>query len=337
MTNRIWPIDAVNGGPAEPGRGLRQLQSPFLHGATPARPLGARSGVRPGTGTPATVSSTSWTIGAHAGVLDLEAAAEAGPYTYAIDAAVSGALTAANASNPRTDLLYVQMTDNSEDGTTPGQPGKVTVGYLAGVAGATAPVPATPPRALALARVNVPRAGAGAPTVSWVAPSTPAAGGVIEYPSRASLDADRPQPGTLGYVAPTGQLFMLATPSATSASPFWLHAAGKPDVGAITVQSVFTPDSARGLRVVAQGGRIYLEGAVRSSEATFDKDYGYVVGKLPVEFAPRTTKAYATDINRVLGYVMVRPNGELVVQSSVAFRGILDATVEGFSWPDARL
>jgi hypothetical protein len=190
MTNRIWPIDAVNGAPAQPGRGLRQLQSPLLLGATSARPLGAISGVRPGTPTTTVlVTSTTWACAPHAGVLDLEAANEAGPYTYAVDETVTGQLTAANASNPRTDLIYVQMTDNSEDGTTPGQPGKLVVGYLAGVPGATAPVPATPPRSLVLARVNVPRAGAGNPTATWVAPHSVGAGGTLPVETLALLRA----------------------------------------------------------------------------------------------------------------------------------------------------
>jgi len=127
LTNRIWPADAINGAPAYSGRALRQTQAPFLAGATSSRPLGARSGVRPGTQTGTVfATSTTWTCRAHAGVLDVMTAAEAGPYTYAIDASVSGAVDASNASNPRTDIVYVQLADPAEEGT-PGQPPSVTV------------------------------------------------------------------------------------------------------------------------------------------------------------------------------------------------------------------
>jgi len=191
MTNRIWPADAVGGAPVYSGRALRQTQAPFLAGAVPGRPLGARSGVRPGTSTTTVVASaTAWTCQPHAGVLDVQAAAEAGPYTYAVDASVSGALTAANASNPRTDIIYVQLSDAAEDGASPGAAPGVTVGYRAGTPAAVPSTPAAPARSMVLARINVPRSGGGNPTVTWVAPYAVAAGGTLPVASAAELTAD---------------------------------------------------------------------------------------------------------------------------------------------------
>lgn len=188
MTNRLWPADAVGGAPAYSGRALRQTQAPFLAGATSGRPLGARSGVRPGTAsTTVGASPTLWSCAPHAGVLDVQTAAEAGPYTYAIDTTVSGAMVASNASNPRTDIVYVQVTDAAEDGAAPGQAPVVTVGYLAGTASATAPAPATPVRSIVLARINVPKTGGGNPTVTWVAPYAVAAGGTLPIDTLENL------------------------------------------------------------------------------------------------------------------------------------------------------
>lgn len=196
MSERLWPVDAVAGAPRYSGRGLRQLQSPLLAGATTADPLGALSGVRPGTATTTvTATSTTWRCGLHAGVLDVQPAVEAGPYTYAVDAAVTGSMDAADASNPRTDRVYVQLTDQAEGNASSSTPPSVRVLYIAGTARADAPVPALPARAMRLARINVPKQGGGNPTVTWEAPTSVAAGGIIPA---ASLEELKLLPGWPG-------------------------------------------------------------------------------------------------------------------------------------------
>lgn len=189
MVTRVFAADAIGGAPVYSGRALRQLQSPFTAGATPSRPLGARSGVRPGTATTTvTATATTWSVGAHAGILDVQTAAEAGPYAFAVDAAVTGAMTAANATNPRTDIIYDQLNDNAED-STGSVAASVTPKYLAGAAQADAPVPATPARSIVLARINVPRSGAGNPSVTWVAPYAASAGGMLPVYNQTERDA----------------------------------------------------------------------------------------------------------------------------------------------------
>lgn len=176
MTARVWPVDAVSGAPAYSGRALRQTSvAPWAPGATPARPLGARSGIRPGSysaGVPlVAATSTTWTVHPHAGVIDAEAAAEAAPYAYALDADTPGAVTAAHATYARIDLISVRIDDPAEaDGTSIPA---ATVVYTAGVASASPAVPATPARSMALAQINVPISGGGSPTVTMVAPSLP--------------------------------------------------------------------------------------------------------------------------------------------------------------------
>lgn len=186
MAVTVWPVDAVAGEPAYSGREARQAMSPALAGATPTRPLGARSGVRPGTSTTtATATSTLWTVKPHAGILDLQSSASAGPYWYAVDADVTGAVTAASGSIIRKDILYVELSDPAEsDGSS--VPG-VAVKYLAGSVANTAP--ATPARSMRLATITVPISGGGSPTVAWDAPYTVAAGGIIPVRSKAERDA----------------------------------------------------------------------------------------------------------------------------------------------------
>lgn len=194
MTNRVWPADAVGGAPSYSGRAYRQVHASILAGATAARPLGARSGVRIGTPTTTvTATSTTWTVKPHAGIIDAQAAAEAGAYWYAIDANVSGTVTAAHATLPRRDIVWVRIDDPAEaDGSS--VPAAVP-GYTVGAAASTPAAPAAPARAMVLAEINVPAAGSGAPTVTWVAPRTAAAGGIIPAASLPSTVLGTPTDG----------------------------------------------------------------------------------------------------------------------------------------------
>lgn len=170
MAITVLPIDASAGAPAYSAQHTRQAFSAFLGPAPTGRPVGAISGVRPGT--PSTTVSLSgtgsmtWNVAAHAGVIDGEPAS-AGPYLYATDGTDTGTITAANATNPRVDIIYVRVDDADQDAS--GLRGG-TVGYLSGTPAATPYAPATPARSIVIADINVPASGGGAPTVSWVAP-----------------------------------------------------------------------------------------------------------------------------------------------------------------------
>jgi len=176
MANFAWLLNAVAGAPSNTGRTVRQAMSVALGGATAARPLGARSGVRPGTpaSTVALPTATSYVIHPHAGVLDTQASAAAGPYWYAIPADETGTVNAAHATWPRKDILWVRIDDPGEtDGSF--VPAIVT-GYTAGTAAASPAVPATPARAMRLATISVPLSGGGSPTITFDAPFMAAAG-----------------------------------------------------------------------------------------------------------------------------------------------------------------
>src|SRR5665647_310257 len=189
----VFPVDAVTGAPSYTGRLARQTLAPLLAGATAARPLGARSGVRPGTSaTTVTATSTLWTMGLHAGILDMETAVEAGPYAYAVNTAQTGAVTAADATRPRVDIVWVRLDDPAEsDGSSVPA---VVAGYTAGAPLALPVAPATPARCMVLATINVPLSGGGSPTVIWVAPYTVAAGAPTPVYSASDRDAKFPTP-----------------------------------------------------------------------------------------------------------------------------------------------
>lgn len=182
MTKTIHPVDATAGAPSYSGRMLRQVGSVGFASASGTDPFGARSGVRPGTSvTTVTATSTTWTVGPHAGLLDFEAAMEAGPTPYAIDANVTGAMRAADAF-ARVDLVWVRQDIPVEDGAAVPD---VVPGYTYGTVASTPP--ATPARCMVLAKVNVPTSGA--PSVTWVAPYAVAAGAPIPVYSQAERDA----------------------------------------------------------------------------------------------------------------------------------------------------
>lgn len=334
MVNRSWPLDAVSGAPVYSGRALRQsLMAPVLGGATAGRPLGGRSGVRPGTSV-ATVSATStaWSCGAHAGVLDVQSAGESGPYGYAVDATVSGSVTAANASNPRVDIVYVQLSDPAEgDGTT--TPG-VTVGYLAGTAAATPVAPTKPARSLVLAQINVPKSGGGNPTVTWVASYSAASGGVVDYPSKAVLLADAPPVGTLGKDIQTGSVYEFHPGSPA----FWSHIGGAPDVGAWTPLGIYvTNDATRPVRAYSQSGRIFAEGNIASNiSANFVAGEEYAMGKFPDAYGIKATRTYWVDNNSTRMLVRVYPDGTIGFRPTSSFSGVLSLSLDGLSWIDKR-
>lgn len=172
MASVVWPVNTESYTPQE----WRQTQSPMIGGATAARPLGARSGVRPGTPT-STVgldNATTYRVKPHAGVLDLATGATTGPYFYAIDADVTGTVVAAEAII-RKDILWVRLDDpsNADGSSTPA----AALGYTKGTVASTPPV--TPARSMRIATITVPVSGGGPPTIVWDAPYAVGAGGIV--------------------------------------------------------------------------------------------------------------------------------------------------------------
>jgi len=181
----VHPIDASAGAPAYTAQQTRQVFGALTGWATSARPLGARSGVRPGT--PSTTvalsgaGNTTWTVGAHSGILDTESPVAAGAYQYATDGTDTGTINTASVSIQRVDIIWVAVNDTVQDSSGL-RGGAVT--YQAGTVANTAPTP-TNARAMVLAQITVPISGGGNPTVAWVAPYSVATGGILVCQSSA--------------------------------------------------------------------------------------------------------------------------------------------------------
>lgn len=158
------------------------------HGGGSGRQLGGRSGFR--VGTPSTVlaaTGTTWTLGPCAAMLDPGASTHQGMYGWSSDANVTGAVTAADATNPRKDIVYIQVNDSSAgDGS-----GAVTANvlYLAGTPGVTPSAPTLPVRSFLVGTISVPVAGGGSPTVALNPARYVAAGAPLPVSSVTERDA----------------------------------------------------------------------------------------------------------------------------------------------------
>lgn len=175
-TGVAYPADAVAGSPTYAALDGRNAYSALMGGATAAKPLGGFTGVRPGTpaSTVVATTATTWTAQPFSGYIELEASGTNSGYLFAFGSVTSGAIAPAGGS-ARTDCIWVQIADsNTSDGST-GAP-RVIIDYSQGTT--------TPPaRAFVIAQINVPATGGGSPTVTWVAPYTAAAGGILPVPA----------------------------------------------------------------------------------------------------------------------------------------------------------
>lgn len=159
-----------------------------MYAGSPSRPLGGRSGFRIGTpSTILTATSTTWTLQPFAAMIDPGFATHQGMYGWSSDAVITGAVTAANGTNPRKDLVYLQVNDSSAgDGS-----GAINanIGYIAGTPGPTPSAPALPARSFEIGIISVPTSGGGSPTVSLNSARFVAAGGIQPVTGTTERDA----------------------------------------------------------------------------------------------------------------------------------------------------
>lgn len=275
---------------------FRNDMSGLLFGATAARPTGARSGVRYGTPTD-TVSLVAFagTIKPHSGVMDVQTAAAAGPYFYAVTANETFTVSAAHATLARVDIVTIRINDNVEDASGLET---CTAHYKAGTA-AGSPVAPTPDttREMVIATIAVPASGGGNPVVSWVAPYAVAAGGIIPVRTNTERDALHvAYPGTADaplviwhkadaafyYNDGTGWAALGADLAPIEADVAALQAAVA-DIGEISM----TPTSVSGTGVSVSGSRIVLTGATGniSINGCFDPAYSHYVVKMRLAVA----------------------------------------------------
>lgn len=169
-----------------------------LYGGGSGRRLGGRSGFRVDTPSNVlTATSTTWTLGPCAAQIDPGATTHQGMYGWSSDANVTGPVTAADATNPRKDIVYIQINDSTAgDGS-----GAVNadVKYLAGTPGTSPSAPTLPARSFLVGTISVPVAGGGSPTVVLNPARFAAAGGTLPVSSQTEMSALTPYVGMEVY------------------------------------------------------------------------------------------------------------------------------------------
>lgn len=168
-------------------QGARQA-SAALYGAGSGRPLGGRSGFRVGTATDTlAATSTTWTVKPCSAMIDPGASAHQGMYGWASDANITGAVTASDATYARKDIVYIQINDSSAGDAS----GEVTanVKYLAGDPLSTPVAKPLPARSFLIGTIDVPKTGAGSPTVTMNPARFVAAGAALQVFTQAERDA----------------------------------------------------------------------------------------------------------------------------------------------------
>jgi len=221
MAVAVYPLDAISSVPLYTGRMLRDTLAAILGGATSTRPLGIRSGLRPNTPTDCiTMSGLNWTaVKSFAGAVDVQTAAEAGPYLFAITGSPTGTIAAQDATNPRKDILTLLVSDNAEDSTGVASG---TLVYTQGVASASPAQPATPARSFLIGVFNVPKSGTGSPTFTLTTAVLSAAGGIVKTSTAADYPAspvvgDYIDDSTLGLLRWNGSSWV-SVPASSSGS-----------------------------------------------------------------------------------------------------------------------
>lgn len=175
MTITAFPINAASGVPSYTSQAFRQglaaLLSPGATGLT------VQPGSRPGAGLDTSVSGSTISVSPGVAIVQGGSSNTQGPYFVYSDAVVTKTLTAANATNPRVDLIYARIRDTDADASG-ARDGDIL--YLAGTAAAS-PVAPTPTDTsyVILGTISVPKSGGGSPVVSMATrPYTAAAGGL---------------------------------------------------------------------------------------------------------------------------------------------------------------
>lgn len=182
MAITILPIDRdpATGLPQYTAQQYRQARA-AEHGGGSGRQLGLRSGFRVGTPSNVlTATSTTWTLGPCAAKLDVGEGVTQGGYDWANDSNFTGSgaqgVQAADSTNPRKDIVYIQVNDANSDGS--GQR-SAPILYLAGTAGVNPQPPALPARSFLVGTITVPQSGGGSPTVVLNPARYVAAGGLL--------------------------------------------------------------------------------------------------------------------------------------------------------------
>jgi len=176
----LW-INASSGAPAYAANELRRAFAALLYKGVADR-FGARQGVHPAGANAVSIAGMTVTVQHLNGVVYPGLTSLAGPYVVQLQTGTH-AVPTADATNPRKDIVCLQVQDNDEDSSGFRRVQSV---YVQGTPAGSPVEPAVPSGAFRMATVDVP-AGSTTPTLTYNAPFTVAAGGILPVRTDAEL------------------------------------------------------------------------------------------------------------------------------------------------------
>jgi hypothetical protein len=185
VADPLW-INASGGAPAYSAQELRQATA--LGVMYDGRATGGRQGVRPG-GTQLEVTLVGSTITVAVGVayVDPDIISYQGGYWVALGASETpGPLQAADATNPRKDIVILRVYDDDIDSSGLRL---ARSEYLVGTPNPSPVEPTVPAGAIRLATIDVPAVGGGAASVTDRRAWTVAPGGILPLDSQTERDS----------------------------------------------------------------------------------------------------------------------------------------------------
>src|SRR5262245_29976779 len=187
MTGTALAINASAGSPAYAARTFRDALAGLM--GWDGVPLAGRQGVRPMGGTAVnivTLSGSTITVNLHAATVTPGWSAVTGTYLCALTAIETWTLTAADATNPRKDIVIGRVYDDDESASGLRQ---YVSAYIAGTPAPAPAEPAVPVGGIKLATIDVPQTGGGPPAVTQHPMDTSAVGGILVVRAQAERDA----------------------------------------------------------------------------------------------------------------------------------------------------
>lgn len=293
--------------PAYSGAAFRTALGGLL-ATTSASATGTRSGALDTRAFKASLSGQTVTVATGGFVVGTSA----GPYLMGLDQPLqAGTVAPADPTNARIDRVIVRVDDPANGGTSD-RAAAVLV-----VTGTPSAVPSAPSVSGAsgwaeLARVNVPRQGGGAPSLTDTRTFSTTAGGVLPFATQSQISAHTPPPGTLAFCIEDNSLQMRAASK-------WARLIVAEDTGWMSFGSLPSGWAAReSFQYRVRNGILYLRGALANS--SFSGGW-LTVGVLPVGARPQYTVGASIQGNTAVGQSAQITSAGLVQVYSTAQTG----------------
>lgn len=298
-----------------------------------------RTGVLGGAATAIVTTTAGMTVNVAAAEFATSKGKADGVAIFTNDGTTAVTITAAPVSNSRIDVIWVKHNDD-----TTGDANALPVfGATAGTAAASPTKPAIPTGALELATLRIfagtVATNGGSNVLTNTYQMTAARGGVVPFRTKVDLDLwTTAVDGQLAYVSADGNAFRFYTGATGGAA--WIHDHGKPEIGTFTPTGIYSAGGGVP-RALRQGGRVYLEGQIASSAASFAAATSYALGSIPAAFAPKALIGAVVEANgATAGELAVDAAGaitmRLFAQMPAAGTAALSLWLNA-SWPDKRL